>query len=147
MRIRVVLLVAVAAALGFAPAPLPRKERNRDDPEKAERLYDSAAGMWRSPDESLWLYLHRNEKAAESGGKWGIVLAFPNAPGEYFRDAPARVEAVRGALRIVLPPATGGENRRVEALLIHRDGDRLSVRVIGGPRAGSYLLKKGRAKP
>jgi hypothetical protein len=147
MRVRVLLLCAVAAALAFAPAPLPRKPRDRDDPEKAERLYDSSAGLWRSPDDSLWLHLHRNEKAAQPGGrKWGIVLASPDSPGEYFRDAPARVEAAGDALRIVLPSAAGGEGRRAHALLVRRDGDRLSVQVFGGPLAGSYLLEKARAK-
>ena len=151
MRPHVLLIFAAVILLGFAPAPLPKKPRDGGEREQAETLYASLGGLWvadeaRSPLSYLWL--HRNEKGVgEDGPPWRLALSFPDALQENFRGSPARVEAERGALKVVLPPAEQGDRRGTHLLRIYRDGDRVRVRVIGGPFEGTYALKRGRAKP
>jgi hypothetical protein len=149
MRTRVLaLVIAAVISLGFAPAPLPKQSRDGGEREKAETLYASLGGLWRadearSPLSGLWL--HRNEKADVRDGRppWRLDLSFDGAPQERFEGAPERVEAERGALKVVLPPA---DTRGTHLLRIYRDGDRVKVRVVGGPCEGVYALKKARAK-
>src|SRR5262249_23060794 len=115
---------------------------------KVEGLYASLGGFWRAADSGSklnYLWIHKNEKGQEDGLEgWRLALSFDGAPGERFEGLPARIEARGGALRIHLPPSDG--RRGTHALLLSRDGDRVEVRVIGGPFEGRHALRKATSK-
>jgi hypothetical protein len=88
--------------------------------------------------------LHRYEKAASApdDATWGVTLEFVDRSPEGYTGVPQRVEGEGDALTITLPPAGKGEKRGTRTLRLRKDGDKLKVRVIGGPFEETYELKR-----
>jgi hypothetical protein len=138
------LLLLPGTRSGAVPLKSPAEKR-------AEDLYEAFRGPWRADDDKSplsSLLLHRYEKAASApdDATWGVVLVFVDRGAEGYTGVPQKVEGDGDALTITLPPAGKGEKRGTRTLRLRKEGDRLKVRVIGGPFEETYELKRSPSK-